>query len=89
MAFVVGPRHVMTCCHVLNDALNRKNRLDPEMPTADISFSIRFPYATNAEGSGVIETWGLELSPTRDVAVLKLDHDAATGWLFSDVKLKE
>ena len=76
MAFVVGPRHVMTCCHVLNDALGRQNRLDPERPPPDTCFSIRFPYESNAKGSGGVAKWGLELGQPRDVAVLKLDQDA-------------
>jgi hypothetical protein len=75
MAVVLGPRHVMTCCHVLNDALGRQNRLDPERPPADTRFSIRFPYASNAKGSASIIQWGLELPQARDVAVLELIAD--------------
>ena len=61
MAFVVGARHVMTCCHVLNDALGRRIAFDPERPPAETWFSIRFPYASNANGSGRVVRWGFEL----------------------------
>jgi hypothetical protein len=76
MAFIVGRQQVMTCCHVLNDALDRKDRLDPQRPPADKPFLIRFPYADDEKGLGVVDQWGLELSPSKDVAVLKLNHDA-------------
>ncbi|MFI5456283.1 MAG: trypsin-like peptidase domain-containing protein [Isosphaerales bacterium] len=76
MAFIIDARHVMTCCHVLNDALGRENRLDPETPPPEKRFSIRFPYASNAKGSGGVVLWCLELQQAKDVAVLKLEDDA-------------
>src|SRR5437660_1379833 len=71
MAFVVGARHVMTCCHVVNDALARKERLDREPPPGDSRLAIRFPFAGNARGVGKVVKWGLALPRPVDVAVLE------------------
>ncbi len=79
MAFIAGARHVITCCHVLNDALGRENRLDTEKPPSDTQFSIRFPYADDARGFGVVVKWGLALSGAKDIVVLKLEEDAPSG----------
>jgi hypothetical protein len=76
MALILGSQHVMTCCHVLNDALGRQNRLDPERPPPETHFSIRFPYARNAQGSGRVVQWGFELQQAKDVAVLELIEEA-------------
>ena len=35
MATDIDSRHVLTCCHVLNDALKRMNRLDPTAPLTE------------------------------------------------------
>jgi tetratricopeptide (TPR) repeat protein len=90
MAFVVGVRHVMTCCHVLNDALGRQ-RLDPVRPPPNSRFSVRFPYARNAKGSGDVALWGFELPQAKDVAVLELVEDApadAGVATFSDAEVQ-
>jgi len=81
MAIVVDDRHVMTCCHVLNDALNavrseKRDRLDPTRPPEGTRFEVRFPFAANAKGDGVVVEWGLELESPKDVAVLELKPGA-------------
>ena len=76
MAIVIDVRHVMTCCHVLNDALARTNRLDPASPPDDKLFDIRFPYAANAKRAGRVVQWGLELQSAKDAAVIELTEDA-------------
>lgn len=76
MAFIADARHVVTCCHVLNDALNRTVRLDPEWPPTESRFSIRFPFASNRAGTGLVVQWGFALPQARDVAVLRLENDA-------------
>ncbi len=75
MAIILGMRHVMTCCHVLNDALSRQ-RLEPERPKQGTSFLVRFPYFDDASRAGTLVAWGLELKPTRDIAVIELEEDA-------------
>ena len=75
MATVIDSRHVLTCCHVLNDALKRMNRLDPTAPLKEL-FEICFPYANNARRCGKVIKWGLALTPCRDVAVIELVADA-------------
>ena len=76
MAIVIDVRHVMTCCHVLNDALARTNRLDSASPPEDELFDIRFPYAANAKRAGKVVQWGLALQSDKDVAVIELTEDA-------------
>jgi hypothetical protein len=72
MAIIVDEYHVMTCCHVINDVLHRP-KLHPERPAPDLLFSIRFPYAGDAEGVGNVIAWGLVPSrERRDVAVLRV-----------------
>ena len=91
MACIVDVRHVITCCHVVNDALGRRNRLDPEKPSAETSFSIRFPYADHAAGSGVVVQWGFALPAAKDVAVLELTEDApaeAGVVVFSEIEVQ-
>ncbi len=77
-AIIVGPRHVMTCCHVINDEIGR-DRLEPPPPPADQVFDIRFPYASNATGTGKIAKWGLGLAHARDVAVIELSDPLPAG----------
>lgn len=81
MAIVVDDRHVMTCCHVLNEALNavrseKRDRLDPTRPPEGTRFEVRFPFAANAKGDGGVVEWGLELESPKDVAVLELKPGA-------------
>jgi hypothetical protein len=76
MAIIVDQRHVMTCCHVVNDALGRSVRLDPERPSPEARFKIRFPFAGNAAATGVVVEWGLALPQAKDVAVLRLEEEA-------------
>jgi hypothetical protein len=73
MAIVVDDRHVMTCCHVLNDAMRRTNRLDPVRPSAEQSFTVHFPYGSTASAVGRVLAWGLDQPRPKDVAVLVLD----------------
>jgi hypothetical protein len=90
MAIITDARHVLTCCHVLNDALDRKDRLDHEQPPTASRFSIRYPYANNSVGTGFVVQWGFALPQAWDVAVLQLDNDApADAGLaaFSDVDI--
>jgi len=75
MASVIDARHVMTCCHVLNDSLRRRDRLDPESPRTGERFSIVFPDAGEAKVAVRIVNGGLDLQPPRDIAVLELDDD--------------
>ena len=77
MAIVVDDRHVITCCHVLNDALNvvgseKRDRLELIRPPEGTRFKVRFPYAPKEEADGGVVEWGLKTSPTADVAVLGL-----------------
>lgn len=91
MGFLIGPRHLMTCCHVLNDALGRPNRLDPEKPPAETRFSVRFPYAMSAPGTAWVAEWGLARQPAKDVAVLELVDEAPTDAgiaVFSEVEVQ-
>src|SRR6478609_3945406 len=76
MAIVIDERHVMTCCHVLNDALGRASRLDPTPPPQDDLFDVDFPYAANARRTGRVTHWGLALQPARDVAIIELSEDS-------------
>jgi HEAT repeat protein len=73
MAFVVDSRHVMTCCHVVNDALGRDRR-DPAQPPSESRFAIRFPYADNAGTVGKVVKWGFAFPRPVDVAVLELEE---------------
>jgi tetratricopeptide (TPR) repeat protein len=90
MAFVVDSRHVMTCCHVVNDALGRRDRLDPAQPPSESRFVIRFPYAV-AEAVGKVGKWGFALPQPIDVAVLELEETApptAGTAVFSDAVVR-
>lgn len=91
MAFVVDNRRVMTCCHVVNDALGR-DLLDPEQPPPDTQIAIRFPYANHARGVGTeVVKWGLARPWQRDVAVLQLQEDAPSAAgvaIFSDAEAR-
>lgn len=85
MAIVVDDVHVVTCCHVLNDVLRRKNRLDPESPPSESEFDIQFPYVKGVERKGKVAVWGLKEPLGQDVALLRLidgeaprDAEAAT-----------
>ena len=71
MAIIVDARHVMTCCHVLNLALDRDAH-NLQRPHSASQFLIRFPYASNAEELGRVVQWGFELPQAKDVAVLEL-----------------
>ena len=87
-AFVVDSRHLMTCCHVVNEALDRKDRFEKVKPPADIDFAIRFPFADNATATGKVVRWGFTLPRPVDVAVIELDRDvpsAAGVAVFRDV----
>ncbi|HYH64351.1 MAG TPA: serine protease [Urbifossiella sp.] len=75
-AIVVDDRHVMTCCHVVNDALGRNHRLDPARPPPGHRFAVRFPYADNTLRSGEVAEWGYARAVPKDVAVLQLDRPA-------------
>jgi hypothetical protein len=91
MAIIVDDQHVMTCCHVLNDALGRRSRLDPERPAANQVFALRFPYANNAPGIGRVHEWGLDHAWPKDIAVLRLEEAAPTATgvaAFSDAEVE-
>lgn len=77
MAIVVDTNHLVTCCHVINDAMNaalsvKRERLDRARPSEDLYFDVRFPYAFGVEAKGSVKVWGLEDSRSADVAVLEL-----------------
>ena len=43
LGFAVGPSHVVTCAHVINAALGRRDRVDGSRPRPDDSVRVRFP----------------------------------------------
>jgi tetratricopeptide (TPR) repeat protein len=91
MAFVIDPQHVMTCCHVLNDALRRPDRSDRTQPLSDSGIAVRFPFSDNARGAGKVVRWGLSLPWPVDVAVLRLERPAPTAAgvaVFSDSEVR-
>ncbi len=74
MAIAVDSRHVLTCGHVINDALQRKIRLDPALPSQTDEFLVQFPYAQGKVITGHIVAWGLDKVEIKDVAVLELSE---------------
>src|SRR5262249_50893876 len=91
-AFAIEKCNVIPCCHVLNEALGRQSTLDSEQPLPDRQFGIRFPYADNSRGSGVVVKWGFDLPRPKDIAVLKLEKDvppAAGVAVFSEADVQQ
>jgi hypothetical protein len=90
MAFIVDPGHVMTCCHVVNDALARKP-YEMAQPPPESRIAIRFPFAANTTGIGKVSEWGLALPRPVNVSVLELERTApptADIAVFSDAEVR-
>jgi WD40 repeat protein len=73
VGFVVGPRHVVTCAHVVNSALGRNLR-DAGQPSAGDRIQIDFPMLGDAEGA-----------PTRTCRVQSWVPPPADGAFAGDV----
>src|SRR5687767_11637721 len=83
MGIVVDPYHILTCCHVLNDAL-RRDKLHKERPRQDQTFAISFPYADDARAIGRVVEWGFERESSYDVAVLCLERKTPHKATFAE-----
>jgi len=68
--FLVSPGHVMTCAHMVNAALERK-QLEPERPGADARVRLDFPLAPSDDLAAEVVEWCL---PAIDAAVLRIEH---------------
>jgi hypothetical protein len=75
MAIVVDDRHVMTCCHVVNQALGEADFHRP-IPDQHKRITVHFPYADNVTRGAHVVRWGLERQRQIDVAVLELEEVA-------------
>jgi Trypsin-like peptidase domain len=72
-AFLISPRHVMTCAHVVNEAVDLAwNSSDPP----DARVPIEFPFAHGHVAEGWVVEWRPPGdSPATDIAVLELDRE--------------
>jgi hypothetical protein len=77
-AFLVSPRHVMTCAHVVNDAFSR-DWDEPTEPRCEHKIIVDFPFAKDVGrcNAHVIEWSPPKPSESADVAVLELDREVA------------
>jgi hypothetical protein len=75
-AFLISPRHVMTCAHVVNVALGRA-WASADCPAADTTIQIEFPFARRgmALTASVVEWRPPADGVATDIAVLALDHE--------------
>jgi hypothetical protein len=74
MAVVVGPRHVITCAHVVNDAVGRPHASQGKVKER---ITVDFPLSARKESrEGTVIAWHpMGAHPEFDVAVLHLDRD--------------
>ncbi len=77
-AFLVSPRHVMTCAHVVNVALGRA-WASPDRPPADATVQVAFPFTRRGEArtASVVEWRPPAEGVSTDIAVLELDGDVS------------
>ena len=74
MGIVVGPRHVLTCAHVVNTAVGQA--ID-SVVRPDRSVAVEFPHSESkhaAEGK-VVVWYPIGAEPVEDVAVIELNVD--------------
>jgi WD40 repeat protein len=80
VGFVVGERHILTCAHVVNAALNRKQRTQ-EAPGLTVRVQVDFPILGNPEGPSRncrVEAW----APPPEVGII--DGDVAGLVIIGD-----
>jgi energy-coupling factor transporter ATP-binding protein EcfA2 len=77
-AFLISPRHVMTCAHVLNAALGRALE-SADRPAADATVQVEFPFAPRGMSltAAVVEWCPPADGAATDIAVLALDREVA------------
>ena len=64
MGVLLSYSHIITCAHVINDALGRPPRT-PEKPTPDTSVSISFPFLTGAHKFAIGDCQALATAAAR------------------------
>jgi len=76
MGIVVSPRHVLTCAHVVNGALERnEHSLGP--PLSDMGVEVSFPLAPGSgRSNATVAFWSGPHPAGVDLALLTLDADA-------------
>jgi Trypsin-like peptidase domain len=76
-AFLISPRHVLTCAHVVNVALNGRRWDSADRPAPDATVQVEFPFArrSTALTASVVEWHPPADGVATDIAVLELDHD--------------
>src|SRR4051794_27619715 len=71
-AFLISPTHVMTCAHVVNEALCRPPDNTPRPSDSDLVW-LEFPLArAPAPPATVTEWWPMSRAAINDIAVLAL-----------------
>lgn len=76
MGVLVGPRHVVTCAHVVNAALGRKEG-ERKQPTKVQRVSVDFPMASEKSPiDGRVVNWRPVGQRRGDIAVVQLSRDA-------------
>ncbi len=75
MAILIDADHVLTCCHVVNQAIGEEV-YSADQPGEEHQLRIRFPYSQNAERTAKVIEWGLQPKSKMDAVVLKLNEPA-------------
>lgn len=77
MGIIVDSRHIITCAHVINEAMRRLDDNASQQPDAELKVSVVFPFVDGTELSGNVIVWrATNNKPVGDVAVIELDTDA-------------
>ncbi|MCV0428665.1 MAG: serine protease, partial [Roseibium sp.] len=89
--FLIGARHVLTCAHVVDDALMRLRGTD-KAPNEAVSLDL--PFLNQRELTANVVAWApmrslesLEVDPVSDIAVLELEETVEGGIENHDVRL--
>ena len=80
--FLIGDRHVMTCAHVIDDAVPGRSRSDLDFP-ADL-ITLDLPFLERRGLSARVVAWhpmvdDIEGTPVSDIAVLELEEKVLGG----------
>ncbi len=74
MAILLDRSHVLTCAHVVNQALGRDNHFDERRPTKDDALNVLVHFPSLQDRSGNVVHWGLGSDGQDvDLAVVELD----------------